>query len=58
MEAYQAHADYNVWIDGCRELIQNSAQAANGAQVFMRPREDGTLRTGGHIRDVDGQDRA
>ena len=43
LEAYQAHADYNVWIDGCRELIQNAAQAANGAQVFLRPRDDGTL---------------
>src|SRR5262245_32346831 len=43
LEAYQAHADYNVWIDGCRELIQNAAQAANGAHVFLRPREDGTL---------------
>lgn len=43
LEAYQAHADYNVWIDGCRELIQNAAQAANGAHVFMRPREDGVL---------------
>jgi lysyl-tRNA synthetase class 2 len=43
LEAYQAHADYNVWIDGCRELIQNAAQAANGAQVFMRPCDDGTL---------------
>ncbi|MCT7659962.1 bifunctional lysylphosphatidylglycerol synthetase/lysine--tRNA ligase LysX [Mycobacterium deserti] len=43
LEAYQAHADYNVWIDGCRELIQNAAQAANGAHVFMRPRPDGTL---------------
>ncbi|MDT7791253.1 MAG: lysyl-tRNA synthetase, class, partial [Mycobacterium sp.] len=43
LEAYQAHADYNVWIDGCRELIQNAAQAANGAHVFMRPRDDGTL---------------
>ena len=42
LEAYQAHADYNVWIDGCRELIQNAAQAANGAQVFLRPRDDGT----------------
>jgi len=28
LEAYQAHADYNVWIDGCRELIQNAASAA------------------------------
>ncbi|MCV7152837.1 bifunctional lysylphosphatidylglycerol synthetase/lysine--tRNA ligase LysX [Mycolicibacterium pyrenivorans] len=44
LEAYQAHADYNVWIDGCRELIQNAAQAANGAQVFLRPREDGVLQ--------------
>jgi lysyl-tRNA synthetase class 2 len=43
LEAYQAHADYNVWIDGCRELIQNAAQAANGELVFLRPRDDGTL---------------
>ncbi|MGV0792152.1 bifunctional lysylphosphatidylglycerol synthetase/lysine--tRNA ligase LysX [Mycolicibacterium sp. XJ1819] len=43
LEAYRAHADYNVWIDGCRELIQNTAQVANGAQVFLRPREDGRL---------------
>ncbi|SCX33548.1 bifunctional lysylphosphatidylglycerol synthetase/lysine--tRNA ligase LysX [Mycolicibacterium fluoranthenivorans] len=43
LEAYQAHADYNVWIDGCRELIQNAAQAANGAQVVMRPGPDGRL---------------
>jgi lysyl-tRNA synthetase class 2 len=43
LEAYQAHADYNVWIDGCRELIQNAAQAANGTHVFLRPRADGTL---------------
>jgi lysyl-tRNA synthetase, class II len=31
------------WVDGCRELIQNAALAANGEQVVMRPREDGTL---------------
>jgi len=37
LEAYQAHADYLVWIDGCRELIQNAAAAANGSQVVMRP---------------------
>ncbi|MGE0221270.1 bifunctional lysylphosphatidylglycerol synthetase/lysine--tRNA ligase LysX, partial [Mycolicibacterium sp.] len=43
LEAYQAHADYTVWIDGCRELIQNAAMAANDAHVFMRPREDGSL---------------
>lgn len=43
LEAYQAHADYQVWIDGCRELIQNAAMAANGDQVVMRPAGDGTL---------------
>jgi lysyl-tRNA synthetase, class II len=43
LEAYQAHADYNVWIDGCRELIQNAALAANGSHVVMRPRDDGSL---------------
>jgi lysyl-tRNA synthetase, class II len=43
LEAYQAHADYNVWIDGCRELIQNAAQAANGEHVFLRPCDDGTF---------------
>ena len=44
LEAYQAHADYNVWIDGCRELIQNAAQAANGEQVFRRTRDDGSVK--------------
>lgn len=43
LEAYQAHADYNVWIDGCRELIQAAAMAANGEHVFLRPRDDGAL---------------
>jgi lysyl-tRNA synthetase class 2 len=44
LEAYQAHADYNVWVDGCRELIQNAAEAANGSQVVMRPGEaEGSL---------------
>src|SRR6201999_3960550 len=43
LEAYQAHADYMVWIDGCRELIQNAAQAANGEQTVLRPRDDGVL---------------
>jgi lysyl-tRNA synthetase class 2 len=44
LEAYQAHADYRVWIDGCRELIQNAAVAANGSAVVMRPGDDaGTL---------------
>ena len=40
LEAYQAHADYLTWIDGCRELIQNAAAAANGSQVVMRPAAD------------------
>ncbi|HTY28935.1 MAG TPA: bifunctional lysylphosphatidylglycerol synthetase/lysine--tRNA ligase LysX, partial [Mycobacterium sp.] len=39
LEAYQAHADYLVWIDSCRELIQNAAIAANGSAVVMRPRD-------------------
>jgi lysyl-tRNA synthetase class 2 len=42
LEAYQAHADYLVWIDGCRELIQNAAQAANGEHVIMRPKAGST----------------
>ncbi|BBX73658.1 bifunctional lysylphosphatidylglycerol synthetase/lysine--tRNA ligase LysX [Mycobacterium shinjukuense] len=41
LEAYQAHADYMVWVDGCRELIQNAAQAANGAPAVLRPSGDG-----------------
>ncbi|HPX38568.1 MAG TPA: bifunctional lysylphosphatidylglycerol synthetase/lysine--tRNA ligase LysX [Mycobacterium sp.] len=46
LEAYQAHADYRTWLDGCRELIQNAAAAANGSVVVMRPDAsgDGTLR--------------
>ena len=47
LEAYQAHADYKVWIDGCRELVQNAAQAAHGEQIVMRPRTD---RDGAHDR--------
>ena len=37
LEAYQAHADYLTWIDGCREIIQKAAVAANGSEVAMRP---------------------
>jgi lysyl-tRNA synthetase class 2 len=44
LEAYQAHADYRVWIDGCRELIQNAAVAANGSMVVMRPDASGVLQ--------------
>ncbi len=43
LEAYQAHADYMTWVDGCRELIQNAALAANGEHVMMRTRDDGSL---------------
>lgn len=43
LEAYQAHADYDVWVRGCRELIQNAAEAANGSQVVLRPGADGGL---------------
>lgn len=46
LEAYQAHADYRVWIDGCRELIQNAAEATNGSQTAMRPRGDGANNAG------------
>ena len=49
LEAYQAHADYLTWIDGCRELIQNAAAAANGSMVVMRPDDSGA----GEIRPVD-----
>ncbi len=52
LEAYQAHADYKVWIDGCRELIQNAAQAANGEQTVMRPRTD-TDGTAARLEPVD-----
>jgi lysyl-tRNA synthetase class 2 len=44
LEAYQAHADYTVWIDGSREIIQNAAQAANGEQMVLRPGADGRLQ--------------
>ncbi|SGF88580.1 bifunctional lysylphosphatidylglycerol synthetase/lysine--tRNA ligase LysX [Mycobacterium tuberculosis] len=54
LEAYQAHADYLEWIDGCRELIQNAAQAANGAPIAMRPRTDkGSDGTRHHLEPVD-----
>jgi lysyl-tRNA synthetase class 2 len=40
LEAYQAHADYRTWMDGCRELIQNAAEAAHGEQVVLRPSDE------------------
>jgi len=40
LEAYQAHADYLTWIDGCREIIQKAAVAANGSEVAMRAHGD------------------
>jgi lysyl-tRNA synthetase class 2 len=54
LEAYQAHADYTVWIEGCRELIQNAAEAANGAQIAMRPRtQDDSISHGSGLEPVD-----
>ncbi|QUR67421.1 bifunctional lysylphosphatidylglycerol synthetase/lysine--tRNA ligase LysX [Mycobacterium spongiae] len=53
LEAYQAHADYMVWIDGCRELIQNAAQAANGAPTVMRPRANDRSAASGRLEPVD-----
>ncbi|GFG79018.1 lysylphosphatidylglycerol biosynthesis bifunctional protein LysX [Mycobacterium paragordonae] len=54
LEAYQAHADYTVWIDGCRELIQNAAEAANGAQIALRPRtQDDSISHGARLEPVD-----
>nr|WP_255360769.1 bifunctional lysylphosphatidylglycerol synthetase/lysine--tRNA ligase LysX [Mycobacterium sp. 852002-40037_SCH5390672] len=50
LEAYQAHADYKVWIDGCRELIQNAAEAAHGEQIVMR---HGAGGTDGRLEPVD-----
>ena len=50
LEAYQAHADYRTWIDGCREIIQNAAVAANGEMVVMRPDGDRGL----HAVDISG----
>jgi lysyl-tRNA synthetase class 2 len=52
LEAYQAHADYLTWVDGCRELIQNGAEAANGTQVVMRPQTHDGL-TSGALEPVD-----
>jgi lysyl-tRNA synthetase class 2 len=46
LEAYQAHADYRTWIDGCRELIQNAAEAANGTQTVLRPHPDDAPSSG------------
>ena len=44
LEAYQAHADYNVWIDGCRELIQNAATGRQRRATWScGPATDGTL---------------
>ncbi len=57
LEAYQAHADYRVWIDGCRELIQNAAEAANGSQTrdAAPGRRVEPHRSGGHLRRLAGQ---
>ncbi|MFD5794064.1 bifunctional lysylphosphatidylglycerol synthetase/lysine--tRNA ligase LysX [Streptomyces diastatochromogenes] len=46
LEAYQAHADYDVMLDLTRELIQGAATAAFGAPV---------ARKGGREYDISGQ---
>jgi lysyl-tRNA synthetase class 2 len=53
LEAYQAHADYMVWVDGCREIIQNAAQAANGEQTVLRPRAADGAGSVGRLEPVD-----
>ncbi|MFB7877183.1 bifunctional lysylphosphatidylglycerol synthetase/lysine--tRNA ligase LysX [Nocardia sp. NPDC056064] len=41
LEAYEAHSDYLRMMQLCRKLIQDAAVAANGAEVALRPTEDG-----------------
>lgn len=53
LEAYQAHADYLMWVDGCRELIQSAATAANGAPVVMRPKTRDDSNADGRLEPVD-----
>ena len=55
LEAYQAHADYLTWIDGCREIIQNAATAANGAPVVMRPGHDSSDGSAWEAVDISGR---
>ncbi|WP_436838441.1 bifunctional lysylphosphatidylglycerol synthetase/lysine--tRNA ligase LysX [Nocardia xishanensis] len=43
LEAYEAHSDYERMMHTCRHLIQNAAMAANGAEVAMRPADDGSF---------------
>ncbi|MFC6011669.1 bifunctional lysylphosphatidylglycerol synthetase/lysine--tRNA ligase LysX [Nocardia lasii] len=41
LEAYEAHSDYVQMMHLCRRLIQHAAMAANGAEVALRPTDDG-----------------
>ncbi|MGS2807836.1 bifunctional lysylphosphatidylglycerol synthetase/lysine--tRNA ligase LysX [Nocardia sp. MW-W600-9] len=41
LEAYEAHSDYLRMMQLCRRLIQDAAIAANGAEVALRPNDDG-----------------
>ncbi|MFE0028002.1 bifunctional lysylphosphatidylglycerol synthetase/lysine--tRNA ligase LysX [Amycolatopsis sp. NPDC059021] len=43
LEAYQAYADYGTMRKLTRELVQQAAEAAYGAQVVRRPDADGKL---------------
>ncbi|UNM12699.1 bifunctional lysylphosphatidylglycerol synthetase/lysine--tRNA ligase LysX [Streptomyces formicae] len=45
LEAYQAHADYDVMLDLARELIQGAATAAFGSPVAHKAGPDGRLVT-------------
>ena len=58
LEAYQAHADYLAWIDGCREIIERrdggQRRARGDAPQPGRRRVGG----GGHLRPVESEDGA
>ncbi|GGK55063.1 lysylphosphatidylglycerol biosynthesis bifunctional protein LysX [Nocardia camponoti] len=41
LEAYEAHSDYLRMMHLCRQLIQDAARAANGAEVVLRPDGEG-----------------
>ncbi|WP_086825985.1 bifunctional lysylphosphatidylglycerol synthetase/lysine--tRNA ligase LysX [Allokutzneria sp. NRRL B-24872] len=43
LEAYQSYADYNTMLHTVRELIQEAAVAAHGAQVARHTNPDGTV---------------
>ncbi|WP_175411075.1 bifunctional lysylphosphatidylglycerol synthetase/lysine--tRNA ligase LysX [Streptomyces sp. TRM64462] len=50
LEAYQAHADYDVMLDLTRELVQSAATAASGLPVVRKTDADGRV----HEYDISG----